>query len=173
VTTGSLTTRLVNVQILTECFNLEGTTKVTRTGLCGLLNDINKSTIDITDAKVTSLVDYPNSIQTYKLLKVQKKRILHVCLARMEDSGQKVIRQGYVNRILYNLNIYGFCFAYTGILEWQGPLDITVLLTERTSKYFAISSGEARSIIYPEFVSASPAIVINKDFISYIGYTYK
>src|SRR4030042_5545842 len=115
-----LITRNIPVDLLTTNHYIFGQTKVSNTGVIGLLSDPNTSHLEILDASI-SLIVKPDKVVNYApILWVVKQQLVAACLSKKEYVGSSTLmRGGYARLIQYPMQVATPNYAVQGTLEWS------------------------------------------------------
>ena len=84
------------VDILTSGYRVVGRIMVSTQGVIGMLNDSTHSALEVNDARMARLHMPTKLADHFELVRMMKKGMHAVCLARREDLGpQALVRAGF------------------------------------------------------------------------------
>lgn len=159
----ALTKRIIPVHVLTASYRIAGTVKVSNTGLNGLLTDQTSEFMTIMDASLARIHDPDFLVQRLTEIRLVKDQIHSASVKRRQDIGPKgIVRPGYEQYHYFDIAITDSTYEYEGILEWPGRFDFTALMSAGSWEYLPIFDGMARSIVYPQLMVKSEAMLVNR-----------
>src|SRR3972149_3013818 len=127
--TSPRTYRFLLADILTSGYRVVGKIMVTSNSAMGMLNDSTHSAMEINDARMARLHMPTKLVDHFELVRMMKKTVHAVCLARREDLGpQALVRGGYTNVVEYPVRIATQVFEIEGTLEISGRFDFPSLV---------------------------------------------
>jgi hypothetical protein len=163
----TLTKRIIPVHVLTASYRIAGNAKVSNTGLNGLLTDTTSEFMTIMDASLGRIHDPDFLVQKLSDIRLVKDQIHSASVKRRQDIGPKgIVRAGYEQYHYFNIAITDAIYEYEGILEWPGRFDFTALMSGGTWEYLPVFDATVRSIVYPEMVIKSEAMLVNRSHIA-------
>ena len=163
----TLTKRIIPVHVLTASYRLAGTVKVSNSGLNGLLTDPTSEFMTIMDASLARIRDPDFLVQKLTEIRLVKAQIHSASVKRRQDIGPRgITRPGYEHVNVFDIAITDAIYEYEGILEWPGRFDFTALMSGGTWEYLPIFEGSVRSIVYPDLLIRSDAMLINRKHIA-------
>jgi hypothetical protein len=163
----TLTKRIIPVHILTASYRIAGTAKVSNSGLNGLLTDTTSEFMTIMDASLARIRDPDFLVHKLTEIRLVKAQIHSASVKRRQDIGPKgITRPGYEHVNVFDIAITDAIYEYEGILEWPGRFDFTALMSGGTWEYLPIFEGTVRSIVYPELLIRSDAMLVNRKHIA-------
>lgn len=161
--TSPRTYRFLPADILTSGYRIVGKIMVTSNGVMGMLNDPTRSAMDINDARMARLHMPTKLVDHFELIRMMKKKIHAVCMARREDLGpQSSVRGGYSNITEYMVRITTQVFEIEGTLEIPGRFDFTTLMTDGTREFIPVLNAKLTAILLPNLNVESAAIIVNR-----------
>jgi hypothetical protein len=168
----TLTSRIIPVHVLTASYRIAGSVKVSNTGLNGLLADPTSSFMKIMDASLARINDPDYLVQRLDEIRLVKDHVHSASLKRRQDVGPKgITRPGYEHVNKFQIAITDSVYEYEGVLEWPGRFDFTALMSGGTWEYLPLFNGRVRSIVYPELVIESPAMLVTRKHIATFTHT--
>lgn len=164
---GSLTKRIISIHVLTASYRIAGTVKVTNTGLNGLLTDPTSQFMTMMDASLGRIHDPDFLVQRLSDIRLVKDQIHSASVKRRQDIGPKgIMRAGYEHKNFFNIAVTDAIYEYEGVLEWPGRFDFTALMSGGTWEYLPIFDATVRSIVYPEMMIHTEAMLLNRRHIA-------
>lgn len=171
--TSPRTHRFLAADILTAGYRVVGKISTTNQGAMGMLNDPTRSAVDVSDAHMARLYMPTKLIDHFEVVRMMKKQIHAVCLARREDLGpQAIVRGGYTNIVEYPVRITTQMFEIEGIMELPGRFDFTALMTDGTRDFIPMFNATLTGILIPTLRVESTGILVNRkavDIVALIG----
>jgi len=159
--------------LLTAGYRVVGKISTTNQGAMGMLNDPTRSAVDVSDAHMARLYMPTKLIDHFEVVRMMKKQIHAVCLARREDLGpQAIVRGGYTNIVEYPVRITTQMFEIEGIMELPGRFDFTALMTDGTRDFIPMFNATLTGILIPTLRVESTGILVNRkavDIVALIG----
>jgi hypothetical protein len=161
--TSPRTYRFLPADILTSGYRAVGKIMVTSHGAMGMLNDPTHSAMDVNDARLARLHMPTKLVDHFELVRMMKKHIYAVCMARREDLGpQALVRGGFSNVIEYPMRITTQMFEIEGIMELPGRFDFVSLITEGTRDFLPIFNATLTGILIPNLRIEGAGMLINR-----------
>jgi hypothetical protein len=161
--TSPRTHRFLAADILTAGYRVVGKISTTNQGAMGMLNDPTRSAVDVNDAHLARLYMPTKLIDHFEVVRMMKKQIHAVCLARREDLGpQAIVRGGYTNIVEYPVRITTQMFEIEGIMELPGRFDFTALMTDGTRDFIPMFNATLTGILIPTLRVESTGILVNR-----------
>ena len=158
------TYRFLPADILTSGYRVVGKIMVTTHGAMGMLNDPTHSAMEINDARLARLHMPTKLVDHFELVRMMKKHIYAVCMARREDLGpHAIVRGGFSSVIEYPLRITTQMFEIEGIMELPGRFDFTSLVTEGSREFLPIFNATLTGILIPSLRVESAGMLINRN----------
>lgn len=158
------TYRFLPADILTSGYRVVGKIMVTTHGAMGMLNDPTHSAMEINDARLARLHMPTKLVDHFELVRMMKKHIYAVCMARREDLGpHALVRGGFTNVIEYPIRITTQMFEIEGIMELPGRFDFTSLISEGSREFLPIFNATLTGILIPSLRVESAGILVNRN----------
>lgn len=157
------THRFLPVDILTSGYRVVGKVTVTTQGAMGMLNDPTRSAVEVSDARMARLHMPTKLVDHFDLVRMMKKQMHAVCMARREDLGpHALVRGGFASVVEYPVRITTHVFEVEGIMELPGRFDFTTLMTDGTRDFIPIFNATLTAILIPNLRVESAGILINR-----------
>ena len=157
------TYRFLPADVLTSGYRVVGKIMATTHGAMGMLNDPTHSAIEVNDARLARLHMPTKLVDHFELVRMLKKHIYAVCMARREDLGpQAIVRGGFSSVIEYPIRITTQMFEIDGIMELPGRFDFTSLVTEGSREFIPIFSATLTGILIPSLRVESAGMLVNR-----------
>jgi len=158
------TYRFLTTDILTSGYRAVGKIMVTSHGAMGLLNDPTRSAIELTDARLARLHMPTKLVDHFELVRMMKRHIFAICMARREDLGpQGIVRGGFTSVIEYPIRVTTQMFEIEGVMELPGRFDFTSLINEGSREFLPIFNATVTGILIPNLRVESAGILINRN----------
>jgi len=159
----SRTYRYIPVDIYTSGYRVVGKVMVTNSGVIGVMNDSTNSTLEVHDARLAKVHMPTKLVDQFDLVRMVKKRVVAICLSRVEDLGPKSLtRGGFGSTAQYPVRITTQVFEVEGTLEVTGRFDFQGLMYEGTREFIAAYDATLTAVLIPNVRVESPAILINR-----------
>ncbi len=160
------TYRFLQADILTAGYRVVGKITVTNSGAMGMLNDPNKSAMEVNDARLARLHMPTKLVDHFEIVRMMKPRIHAVCMGRREDVGpQSIVRGGFTNVVEYPVRLTTSHFEVEGIMELPGRFDYTALMLEGTREFLPVFNATLTAILIPTLRVESGGILVNRKHI--------
>ena len=135
-----------------------------------MLNDPTRSAVDVSDAHMARLYMPTKLIDHFEVVRMMKKQVHAVCLARREDLGpQAIVRGGYTNIVEYPVRITTQMFEIEGIMELPGRFDFTALMTDGTRDFIPMFNATLTGILIPTLRVESTGILVNRKAVDIVA----
>ena len=158
------TYRFLPADILTSGYRIVGKIMVTTHGAMGMLNDPTRSAIEVNDARLARLHMPTKLVDHFEIVRMLKKHIFAVCMARREDLGpHAIVRGGFSSVIEYPIRVTTQMFEIDGIMELPGRFDFTSLVTEGSREFLPIFNATLTGILIPSLRVESAGMLINRN----------
>lgn len=168
--TSPRTHRFLAADILTAGYRVVGKISTTNQGAMGMLNDPTRSAVEVSDAHMARLYMPTKLIDHFEVVRMMKKQIHAVCLARREDLGpQAIVRGGYTNIVEYPVRITTQMFEIEGIMELPGRFDFTALMTDGTRDFIPMFNAILTGILIPTLRVESTGILVNRKAVDIVA----
>ena len=160
---SSRTYRFVPVDIYTSGYRVVGKVMVANAGVIGVMNDSTNSTLEVHDARLAKVHMPTKLVDHFDLVRMVKKRIVAICLSRVEDMGPKSLtRGGFGSTAEYPVSIITQVYEVEGTLELTGRFDFQGLMYEGTREFIAAYNATLTAVLIPNVRVESPAILVNR-----------
>lgn len=164
--TSSRTTRSLLADILTSGYRVVGKIMTTSNGAMGMLNDPNHSAMEVNDARMARLHMPTKLIDHFEQVRMMKKNVHAVCLARREDLGpQAIVRGGFTNIVEYPVRISTTMFEVEGTMELPGRFDFPMLMTDGSRDFLPVFNATLTAILIPSLRVESAGILVNRKMV--------
>lgn len=158
------TYRFLPADILTSGYRVVGKIMVTSHGAMGMLNDPTRSSIEVNDARLARLHMPTKLVDHFELVRMMKKHLFAVCMARREDLGPMgIVRGGFNNVIEYPIRITTQMFEIEGIMELPGRFDFNSLITDGSREFLPVFNATVTGILIPNLRVESAGMLINRN----------
>jgi hypothetical protein len=162
-TTSPRTYRFLPADVFTSGYRVVGKIMVTSHGAMGMMNDSTRSAVEINDARLARFHMPTKLVDHFELVRMMKKHVYAVCLARREDLGPMgIVRGGYTSVVEYPIRITTQMFEIEGIMELPGRFDFTALITDGSRDFLPIFNATLTAILIPSLRVESPGMLINR-----------
>jgi len=161
--TSPRTYRFLQADILTSGYRTVGKIQVTNSGAMGMMNDPNKSAIEVNDAKLARLHMPTKLIDHFEMVRMMKTHIHAVCMGRREDLGpQSIVRGGFASVMEYPVRLTTSEFEIEGIMELPGRFDYTALMLDGTRDFLPVFNATLTAILIPSLRVQGAGIMVNR-----------
>ncbi|MCQ3938070.1 MAG: hypothetical protein DPW18_13630 [Chloroflexi bacterium] len=161
--TSPRTYRFIPVDILTSGYRVVGKVTVTTHGAMGMLNDTTKSSLEVHDARMARVHMPTKLVDHFELVRMMKRQLHAVCMARREDLGpHAIVRGGYTSTVEYSVRLTTQMFEVEGIMELPGRFDFTALITEGSREFLPLFNATLTAILIPNLRVESAGILVNR-----------
>ena len=104
--TSPRTYRFLPADIMTSGYRVVGKIMITNNGVMGMMNDATHSAMEVNDARLARLHMPTKLVDHFELIRMMKRQIHAVCLARREDLGPlALVRGGYASVVEHPVRI--------------------------------------------------------------------
>jgi len=164
--TSPRTYRFLLADVLTSGYRVVGKIMATNNGAMGMINDSTHSAMEINDARMARLHMPTKLVDHFELIRMMKKSVHALCLARREDLGpQAIVRGGYANVVEYPVRIATTMFEVEGTMELPGRFDFTSLMSDGSRDFLPVFNATVTAILLPSLRVESAGILINRRMI--------
>ena len=167
------TYRFLPADVYTSGYRVVGKIMVSNNGIIGILNDINKSYLEIHDARLARIHMPTKLVDHFEVARLVKGQIFAICAARREDLGPtNVVRGGYTNIAGLPVRLTTHVYEIEGKLEVAGRFDFAVMLADKARNFIPIYEAVLTAILMPNLKVESPAVLFNRekvDMLALIG----
>jgi len=164
--TSPRTYRFLLADVLTSGYRVVGKIMATNNGAMGMINDSTHSAMEINDARMARLHMPTKLVDHFELIRMLKKSVHALCLARREDLGpQAIVRGGYANVVEYPVRIATTMFEVEGTMELPGRFDFTSLMSDGSRDFLPVFNATVTAILLPSLRVESAGMLINRRMI--------
>ena len=143
---------------------------VSNNGIIGILNDINKSYLEIHDARLARIHMPTKLVDHFEVVRLVKNQIFAICAARREDLGPtNIVRGGYSHTAELPVHLTTHVYEIEGKLEVAGRFDFAVLIADKTRNFIPIYEAVLTAILMPNLKVESPAVLFNREKVDILG----
>ena len=143
---------------------------VSTNGIIGILNDINKSYLELHDARLARIHMPTKLVDHFEVVRLVKDQIFAICAARREDLGPtNVVRGGYSQVSVLPARLTTNVYELEGKLEVTGRFDFAVMIADRSRNFIPIYEAVLTAILMPSLKVESPAILFNREKVDLLG----
>ena len=143
---------------------------VSNNGIVGILNDINKSYLEIHDARLARIHMPTKLVDHFEVVRLVKNQIFAICAARREDLGPtNIVRGGYSHTAELPVHLTTHVYEIEGKLEVAGRFDFAVLIADKTRNFIPIYEAVLTAILMPNLKVESPAVLFNREKVDILG----
>ncbi|HRJ59098.1 MAG TPA: hypothetical protein PK152_20020 [Anaerolineales bacterium] len=161
--TSPRTYRFVQVDILTSGYRVVGKMAVTTHGTMGIMNDPTHSSLELHDARMARLHMPTKLVDHFELVRMMKRQLHAVCMARREDLGpHAIVRGGFTSVTEYTVRLATPMFEIEGTMELPGRFDFTALISEGSREFLPVFNATLTAILIPNFKVESAGMLVNR-----------
>ena len=158
------TYRFLPADVYTSGYRVVGKIMVSTNGIMGIMNDINKSHLEIHDARLARIHMPTKLVDHFEIVRLIKSQVSAVCVARREDLGPTGIqRGGYSNLVDLPVRLATQVYELEGKLQVSGRFDFAVMIADKSRSFIAIYDAVLTAILLPNLKVESPAILFNRE----------
>jgi len=162
--TSPRTYRFLPADVYTSGYRVVGKVMVSTNGIMGVLNDINKSHLELHDARMARIHMPTKLVDHFEVVRLVKSQIFAICVARREDLGPSGFqRGGYSSVSGIPARLTTQVYEIEGKLEVAGRFDFTMMISDKTRNFIPIYEAVLTAILMPNLKAESPAILINRE----------
>jgi hypothetical protein len=159
-------TTTISVDVLTSSYRLKGELKRSHSGVMSILNDPTSSFIELQDVSMGRIVSGDNLTQTMSVAQVLKSQIMALCFEHREDLMLQPLSRGtYLRPIRYPISVTTPVYEIDGIYEWNGRLDLAVIMRQDASSFVPLYDASLGAIFFPDLLIQSPVLLFNRDYL--------
>jgi len=137
---------------------------VSTNGIIGILNDINKSYLELHDARLARIHMPTKLVDHFEVVRLVKGQIFAICVARREDLGPtNVVRGGYSHIAELPAHLTTNVYEVEGKLEVAGRFDFAVMIADKARNFIPIYEAVLTAILMPNLKVESPAVLFNRE----------
>jgi hypothetical protein len=164
------TYRFLPADIYTSGYRVVGKVMVSTNGIMGVLNDINKSHLELHDARMARIHMPTKLVDHFEVVRLVKSQVFAICAARREDLGPyQLQRGGYSSVSPMPVRLTTQMYEIEGKIEVAGRFDFAAIIADRSRNFLPVYEGVLTAILIPNVKSESPGILINRDKIDTLG----
>ncbi|HET9909642.1 MAG TPA: hypothetical protein VFQ23_23550 [Anaerolineales bacterium] len=164
------TYRFLPADVYTSGYRVVGKIMVSNNGIVGILNDINKSYLEIHDARLARIHMPTKLVDHFEVVRLVKAQIFAICAARREDLGPtNVVRGGYSQVSVLPARLTTNVYELEGKLEVTGRFDFAVMIADRSRNFIPIYEAVLTAILMPSLKVETPAMLFNREKVDLIG----
>lgn len=160
-----MTSRSIQVEILTASFRVTGRVTVPFSGMLGILCDTTTSYLGITPYTISLLNSNISMADQSNYIRVVKRHIIAACLIRKEDVSPPPTGRGLTRPSRYLVHITTPTHEMEGSLEWPGRFDFTAIMAEGVCDFIPLYDAKLRANHFPDIWIGSPAILFNLSYL--------
>ncbi len=137
---------------------------VSTNGIIGILNDINKSYLEIHDARMARIHMPTKLVDHFEVVRLVKGQVFAICAARREDLGPtNIVRGGYSQVSVLPTRLTTHVYEIEGKLEVAGRFDFAVMIADKSRNFIPIYEAVLTAILMPNLKVESPAVLFNRE----------
>ena len=137
---------------------------VSTNGIMGVLNDINKSHLELHDARMARIHMPTKLVDHFEVVRLVKSQVFAICAARREDLGPyQIQRGGYSNVSAMPARLTTQVYEIEGKIEVAGRFDFAVMITDKTRNFIPVYEATLTAILIPNLKAESPGVLINRE----------
>ena len=137
---------------------------VSTNGIMGVLNDINKSHLELHDARMARIHMPTKLVDHFEVVRLVKSQIFAVCAARREDLGPfQIQRGGYSSVSAMPTRLMTQLYEVEGKIEVAGRFDFAVMIADRARNFIPVYEAVLTAILIPNIKAESPGILVNRE----------
>jgi hypothetical protein len=137
---------------------------VSTNGIMGVLNDINKSHLEVHDARLARVHMPTKLVDHFEVVRLVKTQVFAICAARREDLGPSGIqRGGYSNISALPARLTTQVYEIEGKIEVAGRFDFASLIADKTRNFIPMYEATLTAILIPNIKAESPGVLINRE----------
>ena len=158
------TYRFLPADVYTTGYRVVGKVMVSTNGIMGILNDINKSYLEIHDARLARIHMPTKLVDHFEVVRLVKGQVFAICAARREDLGPtSIVRGGYSHIAELPARLTTHVYELEGKLEVAGRFDFAVMMADKTRNFIPIYEAILTAILMPNLKVESRAILFNRE----------
>lgn len=162
--TSPRTYRFLPADVYTSGYRVVGKVMVSTNGIMGVLNDINKSNLELHDARLARIHMPTKLVDHFEVIRLVKTQIFALCAARREDLGPTGIqRGGYTNVSTVPARLTTQVYEIEGKIEVAGRFDFAMMIADKTRNFIPMYEAVLTAILMPNLKAESPGVLINRE----------
>ena len=168
--TSPRTYRFLPADVYTSGYRIVGKIMVSTHGIMGIMNDINKSHLELHDARLARIHMPTKLVDHFEVVRLIKGQIFAICVARREDLGPTGIqRGGYTSISVLPARLATHVYELEGKLEVAGRFDFAVMIADKTRNFIPLYEAALTAILIPNLKVESPALLFNREKVDLIA----
>lgn len=162
--TSPRTYRFLPADIYTSSYRVVGKVMVSTNGIMGVLNDINKSHLELHDARLARIHMPTKLVDHFEVVRLVKSQVFAICAARREDLGPyQIQRGGYSSVSAVPARLTTPVYEIEGKIEVAGRFDFSSMIADRSRNFIPVYEAVLTAILIPNLKAESPGILINRE----------
>ena len=162
--TGPRTYRFLPADVYTSGYRVVGKVMISTNGIMGVLNDINKSHLELHDARMARIHMPTKLVDHFEVVRMVKSQIYAICTARREDLGHSQIqRGGYSSVSSMPVRLTTQMYEIEGKIEVAGRFDFAAIIGDRSRNFFPVYEAVLTAILIPNIKAESPGVLVNRE----------
>ena len=162
--TSPRTYRFLPADVYTSGYRVVGKVMVSTNGIMGVLNDINKSNLELHDARLARIHMPTKLVDHFEVIRLVKTQIFALCAARREDLGPTGIqRGGYTNVSTVPARLTTQVYEIEGKIEVAGRFDFAMMIADKSRNFIPMYEAVLTAILMPNLKAESPGVLINRE----------
>lgn len=162
--TSPRTYRFLPADVYTSGYRVVGKVMVSTNGIMGVLNDINKSYLELHDARLARIHMPTKLVDHFEVVRLVKSQIFAICAARREDLGPSQIqRGGYSNVSAMPVRLTAQMYEIEGKIEVAGRFDFSVMISDKARNFFPVYEAMLSAILITNIKAESPGVLVNRE----------
>ena len=162
--TGPRTYRFLPADVYTSGYRVVGKVMVSTNGIMGVLNDINKSHLELHDARMARIHMPTKLVDHFEVVRMVKSQIFAICAARREDLGPyQIQRGGYSSVSAMHVRLTTQLYEIEGKIEVAGRFDFAAIIGDRSRNFLPVYEAVLTAILIPNIKAESPGVLVNRE----------
>lgn len=158
------TYRFLPADVYTSGYRVVGKIMVSTHGIMGIMNDNNKSHLEIHDARLARIHMPTKLVDHFEVVRLIKSQVFAVCAARREDLGPTGIqRGGYTSISVLPTRLSTHVYDLEGKLEVAGRFDFAIMVSDKSRNFIPLYEAVLTAILIPNLKVESPGILFNRE----------
>jgi hypothetical protein len=143
---------------------------VSTNGIMGVLNDINKSHLELHDARMARIHMPTKLVDHFEVVRLVKSQIFAICAARREDLGPfQIQRGGYSNVSSVPARLTTQVYEVEGKIDVAGRFDFSMMIADKSRNFMPVYEAVLTAILMPNLKAESPGILVNREKIDMLA----
>lgn len=164
------TYRFLPADVYTSGYRVVGKVMVSTNGIMGVLNDVNKSHLELHDARLARIHMPTKLVDHFEVVRLVKTQVFAVCAARREDLGPyQLQRGGYSSVSAVPARLTTQVYEIEGKIEVAGRFDFSVIIADKSRNFIPVYEAVLTAILMPNLKAESPSILINREKIDILA----